>query len=346
MIVVMKQGASQTEINSVIKEINDFGYADHPIVGVERTVIGAVGDEGTKFKLMEILSQLAGVEQIIPILKPYKLASHQFKQDKTIIELDNGLKIGGNEVVIMAGPCSVESREQIMESAKVVSECGASILRGGAYKPRTSPYDFQGLEGEGLKLLRSAGDTYGLPVVTEVLRERDVELVAQYADILQIGARNMQNYGLLKAVGQVDKPVLLKRGLANTVKEFLMSAEYILSQGNYRVMLCERGIRTFETATRNTLDLGAVAVLEQETHLPVIIDPSHAAGRWGLVAPLAKAGIAVGADGLIIEVHPNPHDAMSDGLQSLIPQKFCSLMKELSRIAQACDRSIAGLNKQ
>ena len=252
------------------------------------------------------------------------------------------MKIGGNEVVIMAGPCSIESREQIMESAKVVRECGATVLRGGAFKPRTSPYDFQGMEGEGLKLLREAGDKYELPVITEVLRERDVELVAEYSDIIQIGARNMQNFGLLKAVGQVDRPVMLKRGWANTVKEFLMSAEYILSQGNYRVMLCERGIRTFETATRNTLDLGAVAVLEKETHLPVIVDPSHAAGRWGLVGPLAKAGLAVGADGLIIEVHPNPHDAMSDGAQSLIPEKFCKLMNDLAKIAGACDKTIAG----
>lgn len=340
MIVVMKQGAPQIHIDSVIKEINQFGYKDHPIFGVERTVIGAIGDETSKWKLMDILSQLPGVEEVIPIVKPYKLTSHEGHRERTVIVLENGLKIGGDNIVVMAGPCSVENERQINESARAVSLAGAKILRGGAFKPRTSPYDFQGLAEEGLKLLRTAGDTHGLPIVTEVLREHDVELVAKYADILQIGARNMQNYGLLKAVGQINKPVLLKRGLANTVKEFLMSAEYILSQGNHRVMLCERGIRTFETSTRNTLDLGCVAVLRYETHLPVIVDPSHAAGKWSLVPPLARAGIAAGADGLIVEVHPNPHDALSDGAQSLLPEKFNALMDSLVKIAEACGRSL------
>ncbi len=337
----MKQGSAKTEIKEVIREINAFGYNDHPIYGVERTIIGAIGDdEKTKYKLMDILAQLPGVDQVIPIAKPYKLASSEIKKEKTLIKIGKDIVIGGKEVIVMAGPCAVESREQIMTTAKKVKEAGAKILRGGAFKPRTSPYAFQGMEEEGLKLLKEAKDTYGLPIVTEVMRERDVELVASYADILQIGARNMQNFGLLKAVGQIKKPVLLKRGLANTIKEFLMSAEYILSQGNYEVMLCERGIRTFETATRNTLDLGAVALLEYETHLPVIVDPSHATGKWSLVPPLAKASVAVGADGLMIEVHPNPHEAVSDGPQSLLPEKFEALMKSLVGVAKSCDRSI------
>ncbi|MCD6460364.1 3-deoxy-7-phosphoheptulonate synthase [bacterium] len=340
MIIVMKQSASRTQSSEVIKEIEQFGYKPHPIYGVERTVIGAIGDENTKWKLMDILAQLPGVEQIVPILKPYKLASHEIKKKKSCIKINKNIYVGGKEVIVMAGPCSIESRDQIFKAAEAVKNAGAKILRGGAFKPRTSPYDFQGLKEEGLKLLREAGDKYNLPIVSEVLRERDVELVASYVDILQIGARNMQNFGLLKTVGQCKTPVLLKRGWANTIKEFLMSAEYILSQGNYNVILCERGIRTFETATRNTLDLGAVAVLEKETHLPIIVDPSHAAGRWGIVGPLAKAAVAAGADGLIIEVHPDPHSALSDGPQSLLPEKFTQLMKNLRKIAEACDRSI------
>ncbi len=340
MIVVMKQGASKKEIEDVIKEINDFGYISHPIYGVEKTVVGAIGNEQTKWKLMDILSQLVGVEQIIPILKPYKLAGLEIKKEKTIIKINNDILIGADEIIVMAGPCAVESYEQIMESARVVKKAGAKILRGGAFKPRTSPYDFQGLEKDGLKLLREAGDKYGLPIITEVMKESDVELVADYADIVQIGARNMQNFGLLKSVGQIKKPVLLKRGLANTIKEFLMSAEYILSQGNHQVILCERGIRTFETATRNTLDLGAVALLHMETHLPIVVDPSHAAGKWSLVTPLARASVAAGADGLIIEVHPNPHEALSDGPQSLMPDKFEILMNSLVDIAKACSRKL------
>jgi len=340
MIVVMKQGATKAQTDNVIREISEFGYISHPIYGVERTVIGAVGNEKTKWKLMDILSQLEGVEQIIPVLKPYKLAGLEIRKEKTVVKISDDIMIGGDEIIVMAGPCSVESHDQIMESAKAVKKAGAKILRGGAFKPRTSPYDFQGLEKEGLKLLREAGDKYGLPVITEVVRENDVELISKYVDILQIGARNMQNFGLLKAVGQIKKPVLLKRGLANTINEFLMSAEYILSQGNYQVMLCERGIRTFETATRNTLDLGAVALLQMETHLPVIVDPSHAAGKWSLVTPLARASVAAGADGLLVEVHPNPHEALSDGPQSLVPEKFDLLMKSLVDIAKACSRKL------
>lgn len=340
MIVVMKHGASSEQIDTVIKEINQFGYKEHPIYGVERTVIGAIGDEQTKWKLMDILAQLPGVDQVIPIMKPYKLTSHEVKEQRSVVVINDTVSVGGDNIIVMAGPCSVESEEQIHAAAQAVKAAGAKVLRGGAYKPRTSPYDFQGLGEEGLRFLRDAGKAYGLPIVTEVLREHDVDTVAKYADVLQIGARNMQNYGLLKAVGQLKKPVLLKRGLANTVKEFLMSAEYILSQGNYNVLLCERGIRTFETATRNTLDLGCVAVLRFETHLPVIVDPSHAAGRWSLVAPLARAGIAAGADGLIVEVHPNPHDALSDGAQSLLPEKFDALMGSLVKIAEACGRNL------
>ncbi|MEW6535929.1 MAG: 3-deoxy-7-phosphoheptulonate synthase [Candidatus Auribacterota bacterium] len=340
MIVVMKHGASSEQIDIVIKEINQFGYKDHPIYGVERTVIGAIGDEQSKWKLMDILAQLPGVDQVIPIMKPYKLTSHEVKQQRSVIAINKDVSIGGNNIVVMAGPCSVESEEQIHAAAQAVKTAGAKVLRGGAYKPRTSPYDFQGLGEEGLRMLRDAGRAYGMPIVTEVLREHDVDTVAKYADVLQIGARNMQNYGLLKAVGQLKKPVLLKRGLANTVKEFLMSAEYILSQGNYNVLLCERGIRTFETATRNTLDLGCVAVLRFETHLPVVVDPSHAAGQWSLVAPLARAGLAAGADSLIVEVHPNPHDALSDGAQSLTPKNFYALMESLVKIAEACGRTL------
>ena len=340
MIVVMEISASKKQSDEVIKEIELFGYKPHPIYGVERTVIGAIGDENTKWKLMDILAQLPGVEQVMPIVKPYKLASHEIKKKKSVIKISKNVQIGGKEVIVMAGPCSIESSDQIFKSAEAVKNAGATVLRGGAFKPRTSPYDFQGMQEEGLKLLREAGDKYDLPVVSEVLREREVELVASYVDIVQIGARNMQNFGLLKTVGQIKKPVLLKRGWANTIKEFLMSAEYILSQGNYNVILCERGIRTFETATRNTLDLGAVAVLEKETHLPVVVDPSHAAGKWGLVGPLAKASVAAGADGLIIEVHPDPHNALSDGPQSLLPNRFAELMKDLRKIAEACGRSI------
>jgi 3-deoxy-7-phosphoheptulonate synthase len=277
---------------------------------------------------LKTAENLPGVEKIMSILKPYKLASREAKEGKTVIHL-NGLDIGGGQFIIMAGPCSIEGEEQLMESAYIVKKGGAHILRGGAFKPRTSPYSFQGLEEEGLKLLKRVREKTGLPVVTEVMNTADVELVEQYTDILQVGARNVQNFALLKRVGRAQKPVLLKRGMATTIEEFLMSAEYIICSGNAQVILCERGIRTFETATRNTLDISAVPVLKELTHLPVIVDPSHAAGYWKYVTPLARAAVVVGADGLLVEVHPDPEKAVSDGIQSLKPEKFYQMMEEV-----------------
>jgi 3-deoxy-7-phosphoheptulonate synthase len=281
------------------------------------------------------------VDRVVPILQPYKLASLEVKPEKTVIPIRNNVKIGGDEVVVIAGPCSVESQEQIIETAKSVKAAGASILRGGAFKPRTSPYSFQGLEEEGLIFLRNARDVTGLPIVTEILKPADIDLISKYADILQVGARNVQNFALLKEVGKIDKPVLLKRGMMTTIEEFLMSAEYILSSGNKNVILCERGIRTFETATRNTLDLSCVPVLRERTHLPVIVDPSHGTGHWKLVSPMAYAAVAAGADGLMIEVHQYPDHAESDGLQSLKPERFASMMETLSHFAEAAGRSLA-----
>jgi len=306
---------------------------------VERTVIGVVGDDRGKEQLKSV-EHLDGVEKTVLILKPYKLASRESQEGYTIISVGD-VKIGGPEFVVMAGPCSIESEEQLMESAYIVKKGGGHILRGGAFKPRTSPYSFQGLEEEGLKLLKKAREKTGLPVVTEVMNTADVELVEEYADIIQIGARNIQNFPLLKKVGLARKPVLLKRGMMTTIEELLMSAEYILSAGNHQVILCERGIRTFETATRNTLDISAVPVLKELTHLPIIVDPSHAAGHWRYVIPLAKAVRAVGADGLLVEVHPEPDKALSDGIQSLKPEKFYQLMEELGRLAK-----IAGLKTE
>jgi 3-deoxy-7-phosphoheptulonate synthase len=338
MIIVMRKGASKREIEDVQKEIVGMGYTPHPIIGVERTVIGAIGDEREKARL-QVLETSAGVERVIPILKPYKLAGIELRKEKTRIDV-GGVVFGGKRVPVIAGPCSVEGREQILISAKAVKRHGASMLRGGAYKPRTSPYSFQGLQEEGLVLLEEAGRKSGLPVCTEVMKESTVDLVARHADMLQIGARNMQNYDLLKAVGEVRKPVLLKRGLSSTIREWLMSAEYIMSQGNMQVLLCERGIRTFETQTRNTLDLSAVSVLKRETHLPVIVDPSHGTGHADYVEDMALAAVAAGADGLMIEVHPNPHEAWSDGSQSLTPERFGVLMKRLKPVAEAVDREV------
>ncbi|HEY6042226.1 MAG TPA: 3-deoxy-7-phosphoheptulonate synthase, partial [Anaerolineae bacterium] len=325
------------EIDGVIRHIEELGFHAHVSRGQERTVIGLIGDE----RPLEpnTLELWAGVERVVRILHPFKLASRDFTPDNTLVHV-NGATIGGKEIIVMAGPCSVESREQIMETAAAVKEAGARILRGGAYKPRTSPYAFQGLGLKGLELLREARDTYSLPIVTEVMSPQDVTLVAQYADILQIGARNMQNFALLRAVGEIQKPVLLKRGLSSTIEELLMSAEYILAQGNPRVMVCERGIRTFETATRNTFDINAIAVLKELTHLPVIADPSHGTGKWEYVTPVARAAIAAGADGLIVEVHPDPERALSDGAQSLKPERFASLMCDTRRIARALERTI------
>ncbi len=330
MIIVMKAGASKQQVDHVFDRVRDLGYQVHPIFGEQRTVIACVGDERGKSRL-QALDSLDGVESVFPILKPFKLAGREWKDARTQISFQGTIGseptiVGNNHFVVMAGPCSVESREQILLSAELVKAAGAKILRGGAFKPRTSPYSFQGLEEEGLKLLAEAREKTGLKVITEVITPGDVPLVADYADILQIGARNMQNFALLKEVGKARRPVMLKRGMSSTLKELLMSAEYVLSQGNYEVMLCERGIRTFEEYTRNTCDLSAVPALKEMSHLPVIVDPSHGTGVRSLVTPIAKAAVAVGADGLIVEVHPNPEEAFSDGAQSLLPDQFREMM--------------------
>lgn len=339
MIIVMKAGAGKKERGEVLKRIRDLGYKPHVIHGTTRDVIGAIGDERGKLVLQSIES-MPGVESVVPILQPYKLASKEVKKESSIIRISDTVAIGGAEIIVMAGPCSVESEQQIIESAIAVKAAGAQILRGGAFKPRTSPYSFQGLEEEGLKLLAKARQITGLPIVTEVVNPETAELVAEYADILQIGARNSQNFALLKKVGQLSRPVLLKRGMSMTIQEFLMSAEYVMSEGNQAVILCERGIRTFETATRNTLDLSAIPVLKERTHLPVIADPSHGTGNYRYVAPMAFAAVAAGADGLMIEVHPDPERASSDGPQSLKPAKFAVMMAKLKLIAQASERSL------
>ncbi len=338
MIIVMKAGATREEIEAVVKRIEEMSYRPHIIDGVERTVIGAVGDERGKSQL-QALDVMGGVENVVPILKPYKLASTQVHPDRSVISFD-GTSVGGETIAVVAGPCSVESREQILGVADEIKRSGATMLRGGAFKPRTSPYSFQGLGEEGLKYLAEAREETGLPIVTEVMNPEDVDLVERYADVFQIGARNVQNFSLLKRVGQASRPVFLKRGMMTTLEEFLMSAEYVLSEGNPRVILCERGIRTFETATRNTLDISAVPVLQAETHLPVFVDPSHASGNWRLVNILARAAIAAGADGLMIEVHSNPAEAMSDGGQSLKPKNFTQLMKDLVPFIAAAGRSL------
>jgi len=333
----MQSGATRRQIREVEREIRALGYKPHPIYGVERTVIGAIGDERGKSRL-QILETAPGVERVIPILKPFKLAGRELHKEKTLVKVGKNVVFGGQAIQVIAGPCSVESWTQILATAQGVKKAGAGVLRGGAYKPRTSPYTFQGLEEKGLELLKRARERTGLPVVTELTKESALELVARHADMIQIGARNMQNFDLLKAVGQVDKPVLLKRGMASTIREWLMSAEYILSQGNMNVILCERGIRTFETETRNTLDLSAVAVLKRETHLPVIVDPSHATGNRQYVEDMALAAVAAGADGLMIEVHPNPHEALSDGAQSLTLNEFAALMNRVRAVALAVGR--------
>jgi 3-deoxy-7-phosphoheptulonate synthase len=336
MLVVMQCGASKREIHDVESEIKRMGYTPHPIYGVERS---AIGDERGKARL-QALETAPGVERVIPILKPYKLAGLELRKQKSRVHVGRRVLFGGRRIPVIAGPCSVESTEQIVDTARAVKQAGALLLRGGAYKPRTSPYSFQGLEEAGLKMLAEARRRSGLPIVTEVTRENTVGLVQQYADVLQIGARNMHNYDLLKAVGEARKPVLLKRGLASTIREWLMAAEYVMSQGNMNVILCERGIRTFETQTRNTLDLSAVAVLKHETHLPVVVDPSHGTGSAEYVEDMALAAIAAGADGLMIEVHPNPHEAWSDGSQSLVPERFRRLMRKARKVAEAVGRTV------
>lgn len=338
MIIVLKKDTSKKQLDHLIKKISDLKLKPWVSKGVERTIVGVIGEEDVLRTLP--LEAFPGVEKVMTILKPYKLASRDFRKENTVVSIDKHVKVGAKKIVVMAGPCSVESEGLLVDIARDVKRSGATILRGGAFKPRTSPYSFQGLGLEGLKLLREAKSLTGLSIVTEVMDVRDVALVAEYADIVQVGARNMQNFNLLKEVGKIRKPVLLKRGMANTVKELLMSAEYILSEGNFNVMLCERGIRTFEDATRFTFDVSAIPLLKELTHLPVIADPSHATGKWGLVGPCAKAAIAAGADGLIIEVHPNPEEAFSDGEQSLLPKTFATIMRELDKVARSVGREL------
>ncbi|MCL6634544.1 MAG: 3-deoxy-7-phosphoheptulonate synthase [Peptococcaceae bacterium] len=337
MIVVMRPDATAAQIGMVEERLREFGFKAHSICGREKTVIGAVGD----IRDLEAggIVNLPGVEKIVPVLKPYKLAARELKQEDTVIQV-RGVSIGGGGVVIMAGPCAVESREQLMEAARAVKKAGAQILRGGAFKPRSSPYSFQGLEEKGLIMLAEAREETGMPVVTEALDTRDVELVARYTDIIQVGARNMQNFRLLREVGQAGLPVLLKRGLSATIEEWLMAAEYVMAAGNPNIILCERGIRTYETATRNTLDLSAVPMVKELSHLPVIVDPSHATGAWKLVAPLARGAVAAGADGLMIEVHPDPARALCDGPQSLTPELFAVLVSGLVPVARAVGREV------
>jgi len=337
MIVIMNANATKEEIANVEKVLLDLGFKTHPIYGEVKTVIGAIGDK--RLLSTQIITSMPGVENLVPIMKPFKLASRELKQSPTIVEVGD-IKIGGENIVVMAGPCAIEDEESYMDTAFKVKEAGATILRGGAFKPRTSPYSFQGLEEKGLKILAKAREATGLKIVTEVLDTRDVELVSSYADILQIGARSMQNYRLLQEAGMSGKPILLKRGISATIEEWLMSAEYILSEGNPNVILCERGIRTFETATRNTIDMSAIPVIKELSHLPIIVDPSHATGSWKYVPALSKGAVATGADGLIIEVHSNPACALCDGNQSLKPDKFKQLMEELKIIAFAVGRKI------
>lgn len=338
MIVVMRPHSRPEEISAVEETIRSFGFAVHRSEGVEKTVLGIIG-EGSKEEVGEAVQLMDGVDRAIPILAPYKLASRHFRDEPTVIWAKD-VPIGSDLFVVMAGPCSVESEEQILQSAMGIKKAGAQVLRGGAFKPRTSPYGFQGLKEDGLKMLDAARNATGLLIDTEVLDPRDVELVAGYADILQIGTRNMQNYPLLKEVGGTQLPVILKRSQHATYEEWLMAAEYILSAGNPNVILCERGIRTFETYTRNTLDLNAVPAAKQLTHLPVIIDPSHGTGRWELVSPMARAAMACGADGLLIEVHPDPKHAKTDGLQSLSLENFATLMGQLRAMAPVLDRKL------
>ncbi|MHB1424050.1 MAG: 3-deoxy-7-phosphoheptulonate synthase [Gemmataceae bacterium] len=334
MIVVMKEGAPKWQIDRVIERVEQLGLRSHVIEGTELTVVAALGEKRDGAK--QALETLEGVEKVVPILAPYKMASTEVKKEPTVIET-RGLRIGGGQLGVIAGPCSVESREQILEIAHVVKEAGAAGLRGGAFKPRTSPYSFQGLKEKGLELLAEARDATGLAIVTEIMAKEQIELVSRYADVLQVGARNMQNYPLLEAVGESTLPVLLKRGPSATMDEFLLAAEYILKTGNSRVMLCERGIRTFEDHTRFTLPLASVPYLHQHTHLPVVIDPSHGTGKASLVAAMARAAVAAGADGLMVEIHPNPDKALSDGYQSLTPAGFRQMMAECRKIARVLE---------
>ncbi len=338
MIIVVKNGADEQKLQSVIQYLEAQQLTLHISRGEERTIIGLVGVTQEQKQNLNVES-LDGVEKIMPVVTPYKLASREFHPEDTVVRIGD-LTIGGNELQVMAGPCAVESREQMLEVAEIVKASGARILRGGAFKPRTSPYSFAGLEEVGLQYMAEAREKTGLKIVSEVMDPRSVALVAEYCDIVQIGARNMQNFNLLREVGKINKPVLLKRGLSATIEEWIMAAEYVLSGGNEQVILCERGVRTFETFTRNTLDLSAVPIIKNLTHLPIIVDPSHATGKWNLVEPMSRAAIAAGADGLMIEVHPDPLHALSDGPQSLKPHKFNAVMQELQKMAQAMGKTI------
>jgi len=339
MIVVLKSSSSNEDLEKIIAAVKDYGYTAEVVKGKSKTIIGAVGDQKEKQQHMNLLGQLPGVEAVVPIMQPHKLGSREFRNEDSSFKVGNTI-VGGNSLTLIAGPCSIESEEQIFKIAKAVKSSGATILRGGAFKPRTSPYTFQGMGEEGLILLRKAGDEAELPVVTEVLDVKDLDLVCKYADMIQIGARNCQNYALLKAVGKTKKPVLLKRGMSTTINEFLLCAEYLLAEGNMSVALCERGIRTFETATRNTFDINAIPVLKEKTHLPVIGDPAHGTGYWQYVSPIAYAAIAAGADGLAVEVHNKPEIALSDGGQSLKPKKFTEMVKKARVIAKAIGKNI------
>lgn len=337
MMIIMKTDASEVELAGAIALVENKGLRAHIVRGAEHNVIGVVGD------IRQIdpaaVTLIPGVDHVTRISRPYKLASREFQKENTVFNV-NGVKVGSDEILVIAGPCSVESREQLLETAQAVREAGAHALRGGAFKPRTSPYAFQGMGEAGLEILAEARELTGLPIVTEVMAPEQVALVAKYANVLQIGARNMQNYNLLHAVGKTDKVVLIKRGMSATAEELLMAAEYVLSNGNRRVMLCERGIRTFETATRNTTDINAVPVLQAQTHLPVVLDPSHSTGKWEYVLPIARAAIAAGADGLIVEVHQRPEEAASDGAQSLKPEKFAQMVRQIRAVAEAVDRRV------
>jgi 3-deoxy-7-phosphoheptulonate synthase len=339
MIIVLESGATDGHIAAVVARVKASGLNTHISVGVARTVIGVVGDDRTKEMLRESLEGMPGVERVVAILQPFKLVSREFQPEDTVVRV-RGEAIGSTKVAVIAGPCSVESRDQILATAAAVKAAGAGFLRGGAFKPRTSPYSFQGLEEEGLQLLAEARARTGLPVVTEAMDAAQLELVARYADVIQIGARNMQNYPLLREAGRMRLPVLLKRGVSATIEEFLLAAEYILNEGNYQVVLCERGIRGFNTHTRYTLDLSAVPVLKRLSHLPVIVDPSHGTGKWRYVAAMARAAVAAGADGLMIEVHPDPANALSDGPQSLNLENFAELMGHLRPLAAAVGRTL------
>ncbi|HOX54968.1 MAG TPA: 3-deoxy-7-phosphoheptulonate synthase [Candidatus Omnitrophota bacterium] len=338
MIVVLRPDATKKQIDHIIKRVKELGLKPHVSRGVERTIIGLIGPEDVL--RVTPLEVFPGVEKVMPVLKEYKLVSREFQKEDTVVKIDGGIKIGGNRIIVMAGPCAVEKKDLLLEIGKKVKEAGATVLRAGAFKPRTSPYSFQGLGEKGLKYLHEVGKRLGMATITEVMDASQIPLVAKYADILQIGARNMQNFNLLKEVGRAKKPVVLKRGMSSTIKEWLMSAEYILANGNFNVILCERGIRTFEDMTRNTLDVVAISVVKQLSHLPVIVDPSHATGKWGLVSAASKAAVAAGCDGLMVEVHTKPEEALSDGAQSLVPDNFSELMQQLRVLSKAIGRTI------